>query len=114
LDCWRWFKEALGSGVYKDPPQGQTLLPDFLAFCFVHPAQTLLHSTPQLVARDRRAIAHLEHRAAPTGPGPPKTTRNFHSTLLRLTRAARWPYISGQKKAGLNFLFILIGSAYGS
>jgi hypothetical protein len=26
--------------------------------CFVHPAQALLNSTPQLLARDRRAVAH--------------------------------------------------------
>ncbi|OFW15600.1 MAG: hypothetical protein A3H27_00135 [Acidobacteria bacterium RIFCSPLOWO2_02_FULL_59_13] len=30
---------------------------DFLAFFFVHPAQALLHSTPQLLARDHRAVA---------------------------------------------------------
>jgi hypothetical protein len=35
---------------------GQTLLLDFLAFCFVHRAKALLNSTPQLLARDRRAV----------------------------------------------------------
>jgi hypothetical protein len=57
LDCWRWFKEALGSGVYKDPPQVRLLLLHFLAFGFVHPAQALLNSTRQLLARDRGAVA---------------------------------------------------------
>jgi hypothetical protein len=33
------------------------LLLDFLAFCFVHPAQALFNSTPQLLARDRRVVA---------------------------------------------------------
>jgi hypothetical protein len=33
------------------------LLLDVLAFCFVHPAQALLNSPPQLLARDRRAVA---------------------------------------------------------
>jgi hypothetical protein len=41
------------------------LLLDFLAFCFVHPAQALLNSTPQLLARDRRAVA----QGAQLGPG---------------------------------------------
>ena len=33
------------------------LLLDFLAFCFVQPAQALLNSTPQFFARDRGAVA---------------------------------------------------------
>ena len=33
------------------------LLLDSLAFRFVHPAQALLNSTPQLLARERRAVA---------------------------------------------------------
>ena len=33
------------------------LLLDFLASFFVNPAQALLKSTPQLLARDRRAVA---------------------------------------------------------
>ena len=33
------------------------LLLDFLAFCFMHPAQALLNSTPQFIARDRGAVA---------------------------------------------------------
>src|SRR5438093_10137731 len=37
----------------------------FLASCFVHPAQALLNSTPQLLARDRRAVA----QGAQLGPG---------------------------------------------
>jgi Pyridine nucleotide-disulphide oxidoreductase, dimerisation domain len=41
------------------------LLPDFLAFCFVQSAQALLNSTPQLLARDRRAVA----QGAQFGPG---------------------------------------------
>ena len=41
------------------------LLLDFLAFCFVQPAQAHLNSTPQLVARDRHAIA----QGAQFGPG---------------------------------------------
>jgi hypothetical protein len=36
-----------------------------LLFVFVHPAQTLLNSTPQLLARDRRAVA----QGAQLGPG---------------------------------------------
>jgi hypothetical protein len=43
----------------------QTFTLDFLAFCFVHPAQALLNSTPQLLARDRRAVA----QGAQLGPG---------------------------------------------
>jgi len=43
----------------------QNLLLDFLAFCFVHPARALLNSTPQLLARDRRAVA----QGAQLGPG---------------------------------------------
>jgi len=34
-------------------------------FCFVHPSQALLNSTPQLLARDRRAVA----QGAQPGPG---------------------------------------------
>jgi hypothetical protein len=41
------------------------LLLDFLAFCFVPSAQALLNSTPQLLARDRRAVA----QGAQLGPG---------------------------------------------
>ena len=37
----------------------------FLASCFVHPAQALLNSTPQLLARDRRTVA----QGAQLGPG---------------------------------------------
>jgi len=33
------------------------LLLDFLAFCFVYLARALLNSTPQLFARERRAVA---------------------------------------------------------
>jgi len=33
--------------------ESDLLLPDFFAFCFVHPAQALWNSTPQLLARDR-------------------------------------------------------------
>jgi hypothetical protein len=41
------------------------LLLDFLVFCFVYPAQALLNSTPQLLARDRRVVA----QGAQLGPG---------------------------------------------
>ena len=41
------------------------LLLDFLTFCFVRPAQALLNSTPQLLARERRAVA----QGAQLGPG---------------------------------------------
>jgi hypothetical protein len=41
------------------------LLLEFLAFSFVHPAQALLNSTPQLLARERRAVA----QGAQLGPG---------------------------------------------
>jgi len=34
-------------------------------FCFVYPAQALLNSTPQFLARDRRAVA----QGAQLGPG---------------------------------------------
>jgi hypothetical protein len=34
-------------------------------FCFVHPVHALLNSTPQLLARDRRAVA----QGAELGPG---------------------------------------------
>ena len=40
------------------------LLPNFLAFSFVYPAQALLNSTPQLLARDRRAVAQGLFRGA--------------------------------------------------
>jgi hypothetical protein len=36
---------------------GAVLFLDFLTFCSVHPAQALLNSTPQLLTRDRRAVA---------------------------------------------------------
>src|SRR5258708_33157370 len=50
-----------------DIPSGmfRLLLLDFLAFCFMHPAQALLNSTPQFIARDRGAVA----QGAPLGPG---------------------------------------------
>jgi len=51
--------------VDLDPLQGRILLLDFLAFCFVHPGQALLHSNPQLLARDYRAVA----QGAQPGPG---------------------------------------------
>jgi len=41
------------------------LLLDFLVFCFVHPAQALFNSTPQLLTRDRCAVA----QGAELGPG---------------------------------------------
>ena len=34
MDCWRWFKEALGSDVYRDPPQGQTFTSGLSCFWF--------------------------------------------------------------------------------
>jgi hypothetical protein len=37
------------------------LLLDFFAFCFVHPSQTLLNSTPQLLAGDRRVLRRIEN-----------------------------------------------------
>jgi hypothetical protein len=43
----------------------QTFTLDFLGFCFVHPARALLNSTPQLLARDRRAVG----QGAQLGPG---------------------------------------------
>ena len=45
--------------------EGQTFLLLDFAFCFVHLAQALLNSTPQLLARDRRAVA----QGAQLGPG---------------------------------------------
>ena len=48
-----------------DTLQGRILLLDFLAFCFMHPAQALLNSTPQFIARDRGAVAP----GAQLGPG---------------------------------------------
>ena len=47
---------------YWEEIKGHTFTLDFLAFCFVQTAQALLNSTPQLLARDRRAVAQL-------GPG---------------------------------------------
>ena len=45
--------------------KSRLLLLDFLAVCCVHPAQALLNSTPQLLARDRCAVA----QGAQLGPG---------------------------------------------
>jgi hypothetical protein len=56
------------------------LLLDFPAFCFVHPAQALLNSTPQLLARDRRAVA----QGAQLGPGD-----------LRMDAAAETAVVAG-------------------
>jgi hypothetical protein len=49
-------------GEIKD----STLVLDFLAVCFAYPAQALLNSTPQLLARDRCALAQ---GGAQLGPG---------------------------------------------
>ena len=49
----RWLDIGAGEGKLRV----RLLLLDFLTFCFVHPAQALLNLTPQLLARDRRAIA---------------------------------------------------------
>jgi hypothetical protein len=43
--------------------KGQTFTSTVLAFCFVHPAHALLHSTPQL-ARGRRTVAQGLFRGA--------------------------------------------------
>ena len=63
---WPWNDYShLAWGSKRTSPRVRTgeksrvelLLLDFLAFRFVHPAQALLNSTPQLLARDRRAVA---------------------------------------------------------
>jgi hypothetical protein len=55
-----------------------------------------LNSTPQLVARDRRAIAHFEHRAAPTGPAQDHPQLSLNSAALD-TRGALAIYLRPEK-----------------
>ena len=52
-------KVHLKSAVMLEEIRVRLLVPDFLAFGFVQPGQTLLNSTPQLLARDRRAVAEI-------------------------------------------------------
>ena len=49
----------------KEELRGRLLFPDFLTFRCIHPAQALLNSTPQLLARERRAVA----QGTELGPG---------------------------------------------
>src|SRR5437762_2235283 len=68
-ELFKWLNNEAGGGfsTFRVPTLGpscmgrrsrfRVLLLDFLAFCFVHTAQALLNSTPQLLARDRRAVA---------------------------------------------------------
>jgi hypothetical protein len=51
--------------LHGEEIKGQIFTLDFLSFCFVHPAQAVLNSTPQPLARDRRAVA----QDAQLGPG---------------------------------------------
>ena len=51
--------------LHGEEIKGQTFTLDFLASCFDHPTEALLNSTPQLLARDRRAVA----QGAQLGPG---------------------------------------------
>jgi hypothetical protein len=76
---------------------------DFLAFSFVHPAQALLNSTPQLLARDLQPHAHLR--------APRRADRAAQDSQLSLNSAAldRRGAVAiylRPEKAGLNFLFI--------
>ena len=89
--------------IWHDTSPGAFKSSGFLILIiFQPPFRPQLHNFLLAISNSTRTS---EHGAAPTGvaQGSP---RNFHSTLLRLTGAACWPYISGQKKAGLNFLFI--------
>src|SRR4029077_17900909 len=86
--------------VYKDSPQGQTFTSRLSCFLFRS------SRTDTFAFNSTTSCSRSPHRRAPRAPrradrARPRPTRNFHSTLLRLTLAARWPYISGQKKAGL-------------
>jgi hypothetical protein len=44
--------------------KGEPFTSRLFAFCFVHSAQARLNSTPQLLARDRRAVAQGLFRGA--------------------------------------------------
>ena len=56
LLAYSHFSRSQTPAPYGTEIKVRLLLLDFLAFCFVHPAQALLNSIPQLLARDRRAI----------------------------------------------------------
>jgi hypothetical protein len=48
---------AQGLDLLTEEIKGRPLLLDFFAYSFIHPAQALVNSTPQLLARDRRTVA---------------------------------------------------------
>jgi hypothetical protein len=63
--------------------KGQTYTLDFLAFSFVQPAPTLLNSTPQPPARDRRTVA----QGAQLGPGDLRMPAAAQAAVGALTKA---------------------------
>ena len=69
---------AWSSFGYRRSLRVRLLLLDFLAFSLVYPAQALLNSTPQLLARDRRAVA----QGAQFGPGEKRTVRKGDAILF--------------------------------
>jgi hypothetical protein len=82
------------------------LLLDFLAFYFVQPAQALLNSTPQLLARDRRAVAQGARfgpadlmgcePGSQSDPGKIKTELERHLCQTCLTLLTLVAHLAGQ------------------
>src|SRR5262245_65402641 len=63
----------------------------------------------QSIAAALSSSARRAKRALPSScanQNQPKQNRDFHPTLVRLTRSAVRRYISARKKGGLNFLSI--------
>jgi hypothetical protein len=63
-------------------------------FCFVHPAQALLNSTPQFFARDRRAVA----QGAQLGPGDLRMHSSAWATVRSIATLFREPQIRRRRR----------------
>ena len=88
---------AGGSDAHRGESRVQTFTSKLSCLCFVHPAQALFNSTPQLLARDRapsrkaRSLAQVagQLKTAPNFNGSEKFPSTFSRTSGTLSRR-RW------------------------